>query len=302
MNAVWSFWSKPYLEARKKIWCSEKQHYLSWILSLQLAQKFFSKTLLVTDDYGAELLVEGLKLEFDAVSRALNELDDHDSKWWALGKIYTYASQKEPFIHIDNDVFLWKPLPVTSDTALFAQNPEYFEIGATFYMPEQIEALRDRHDGWLPKEWAWFRSSGLPQRAESCGVFGGNDTEFINYYAKRALTMIEHPANRKLWINLNEQVERNILVEQYLLSACIEYSKNCRANVYRALDIHYLFNSMDDAFDSRKAADVGYTHLIADTKKNKKLADDLEMRVKKDFPEAYEKCLRYVDSKTNSGR
>ncbi len=225
MNAVWSFWSKPYLKARKNSWCSEKQHLLSWILSLQQARKFFGRTVLFTDDYGARMLVDGLQLEFDVVSTALDNLSDHDSKWWAAGKIYTYSAQNEPFIHIDNDVFLWKPLPVNSNTELFAQNPEYFEVGASFYMPEQIEALIANHGGWLPREWIWYRSSGLPQRAESCGVFGGGNTEFINYYAKLALAMIEHSANVHLWARLGEHVERNILVEQYLLSACIEHFK-----------------------------------------------------------------------------
>jgi len=295
MNAVWSFWSKPYLEARKSIWCSEKQHLLSWILSLQQARKFFGKTVLFTDDYGARMLVDGLQLEFDAVSTSLNALSDHDPKWWALGKIYTYSSQNEPFIHIDNDVFLWKPLPVNSDTALFAQNPEYFDIGASFYMPEQIELLVKRQGGWLPREWNWYRSSGMQQRAECCGVFGGGDTEFINYYAKLALDTIEHSANTHLWTTLGEHVERNILVEQYLLSACIEFYKNHQDGSNQSLNIHYLFNSMDDAFDPRKASDAGYTHLIADTKKNEALANDLERRVKKDYLEAYKKCLRYID-------
>jgi len=296
MNAVWSFWSKPYLDTRKSMWCSEKQHLLSWILSLQQARKFFGKAVLFTDDYGARMLVDGLQLEFDVVSTSLDTLNDHDPKWWALGKIYTYSSQNQPFIHIDNDAFLWKPLPVNSDTGLFVQNPDYFKVGISYYMPEQIELLIEKHGGWLPREWIWYRSSGLQQRAESCGVFGGGNTEFINYYAKLALEMIEHSANTNLWANLSEQVERNILVEQYLLSACIEYYKNNPGDSNQPLDIHYLFNSMDDAFDPRKAADAGYTHLIADTKKNEALAKDLERRVQKDYPESFEKCLRYAGS------
>ncbi|MBL0011670.1 MAG: hypothetical protein IPP22_13260 [Nitrosomonas sp.] len=110
--------------------------------------------------------------------------------------------QKEPFIHIDSDVFLWKPLPVNSHTPLFAQNPEYFDIGTSFYMPERIESLVNKHGGWLPKEWIWYLSSGQQQKAESCGVGGGANTEFINYYSKRALETIEHSANTTLWATL----------------------------------------------------------------------------------------------------
>ncbi len=297
MNAVWSFWSKPYLRARKSIWDSEKQHFLSWILSFHQGRKFFSKTLLFTDDHGAKMLVDGLQLEFDVVSTSLNILDNYDPSWWALGKIYTYGSQYEPFIHIDNDVFLWKPLPLNSETPLFAQNPEYFEIGASFYMPEQMDMLLKKHGGWLPGEWAWYLSSGLPQRAESCGVFGGNYTDFIHYYAKLAVRMIEHSANINLWSILGGQVERNILIEQYFLSACIEYYKHYPEDFSRPVDIQYLFNSMDDAFNPVKAAEAGYTHLIADTKKNKAIAEDLKRRVEEDYPDAYERCLRYAESR-----
>lgn len=291
MNAVWSFWSKPYLEARKSAWCSEKTHWLAWILSLQQARKFFGKTVLVTDDDGARMLVDGLQLEFDTVSTALNGLKNQDAKWWAMGKLLTYSLQMEPFVHIDSDVFLWKALPVDSNTPLFAQNPEFFEVGRSYYMPEAMEALIQQQGGWLPDEWRWFRASGLQQRAECCGVFGGGNTEFIRYYAKLALEMIEHPVNAGLWPVLGEHVERNILLEQYLLSACIEFWNHSLFANNGKVDIHYLFSSMDDAFNPGQAAKCGYTHLIADSKKDKTLANDLETRVIKDYPGPYEKLL-----------
>ena len=45
----------------------------------------------------------------------------------ALGKLIAYSIQDGPFVHIDNDVFLWKPLPQELLQApVFAQCPEYF--------------------------------------------------------------------------------------------------------------------------------------------------------------------------------
>jgi len=71
------------------------------------------------------MLVDGIGLEFDRVSTSLNALDAHDPGWWALGKLYTYRAQREPFVHLDNDVFLWRPLPERLASApLLAQNPE----------------------------------------------------------------------------------------------------------------------------------------------------------------------------------
>ncbi len=296
MIAVWSFWSKPYRLSRHKTWASERHHLLSWILSVELARKHFCKTQLVTDEQGARMLVEGLKLEFDTVTTALDVLDRHYPRWWALGKIYTYRAQHEPFIHIDSDVYLWKPLPVTADTPLFAQNPEHFRVGSSFYKPELVLDFMVQHNGWLPEQWRWFLAGTDKQRAECCGVFGGNRLEFINYYADLAIRFIEHTDNRHLWAELDKRIETNVLVEQYLLSACIEYNNRHGKVSGQSLAIEYLFASQQDAFNPEKAAAAGYTHLIADSKKDATIANSLELRVEKDYPEAYQNCMRYIYS------
>lgn len=241
------------------------------------------------------MLIDGLGLEFDSVSTELNVLENHDPNWWALGKIYTYRLQTEPFIHIDSDAYLWKPLPVNGETALFAQNPDYFVVGASYYMPERFEAvIRNIPGGWLPKEWKWYRSSGYAQRTEWCGIFGGSQIDFIRYYANLAIELVEHPANQTAWLNLSAAIERNILVEQYLLSACVEYYRNQADSAYRELDIQYLFNSVDDAFNPQKATEAGYTHLVAGAKQDQEIASKVERRVMKDYPEEYERCMRYL--------
>jgi hypothetical protein len=295
VRAVWSFWSKPYLASRKQVWLSEEQHLLSWILSLQTARKHFHQTTLYTDDLGARMLVDGLGLEFDTVSTELNALDTHDPSWWALGKILTYRLQRDAFIHIDNDVYLWKPLPLTSDTPLFAQNPEGFVVGASFYMPEHFEsAVKKQSEGWMPEEWQWYRKSGKFQRAESCGIFGGCRTDFVSHYASLALRIVEHPGNQSAWQSLSSKVERNILIEQYFLSACIEFHRSRPDSLYHGINIQYLFDNVDDTLNPRKAAEAGYTHLIAGAKRNRAAAVNLEKRVQKDYPEAYQ---RYRENK-----
>lgn len=296
MIAVWSFWSKPFFTSYKQVWASDKHHLLAWLLSFQTARKHFQKTALFTDSLGARMLIEGLGLEFDTVSTALNALENHDPRWWSLGKIYTYRLQTEPFIHIDSDVFFWKPFPVNPESTLFAQNPEV----ASCYMPEYFEAVTGNvPGGWLPLEWEWYRSSGRIQRTGRCGiccgVFGGSHMDFIRYYAGLAIRIVEHPANQKAWSHLGAAVERNILVEQYLLAACIEYHKHHSESVYKNLKIQYLFRSMNDAYNPQKAAEAGYTHLIADAKKNQAIADKVERRVMKDYPEYYQRCMQYLD-------
>jgi hypothetical protein len=295
MKAVWSFWTKPHVADRRSIWTSEKHHLLSWVLSFHTARQHFPRTALFSDDEGARLLVDGLGIEFNEVSTELNSLKDRDPAWWALGKIHTYGLQTLPFVHIDSDVYLWKRPALDPSAPIVAQNPEHFIPGASYYMPERFESVvRQTPGGWLPPEWEWYRSSGFAQRAESCGIFGGARTDFIRYYAGIAARLIEHRANQGAWRMLGGEVERNILAEQYLLSACLEYHRSHDDSPYRGLAIRYLFDSMDAAFDPAKAAEIGYTHLIAGSKRDARVAENLEKRVRTDYPAQYERCLRYV--------
>ncbi len=295
MRAVWSFWTRPFLSDRCSVWLTERHHLLSWILSFQTARAHFRKTALFTDDAGARMLVDGLGLDFDIVSTKLNALKDSDPKWWALGKIYTYRLQTKPFIHIDSDVFIWRRPSFKSLSPLVAQNPDHFVVGASYYMPERLEAsVKQTPGGWLPIEWEWYRSRGCVQRAESCGVFGGARTDFIRYYAGNAIQFIEHRGNQRAWRNLSDEIERNLLAEQYLLSACIEYQKSLQGSPYQDLSIQYLFDSQKETFNPQRAAAIGYTHLIAGAKRNQHVADKLERRVKADYPANYERCKKYL--------
>lgn len=213
-----------------------------------------------------------------------------------MGKVYTYGAQAEPFIHLDSDVFLWKRLPDRLESAsLLVQNPEYFAAGNSFYRPEKLEqALTRTGQGWLPPEWVWYRTCGDPQRGECCGIFGGNRVDFISHYADLAMKLVGHPLNQQGLSLLYNKMEHNVLFEQYLLSACIEYHRNKADSPYNDIDIQYLFHSMDDAFNPDSATRLGFTRLIGDAKRNRVIADSLEKRVKKDYPAQYERCLQYL--------
>ena len=292
MRAVWSFWTKPFKAYYRSAWMSESHHLLAWVLSLETAKKHYPETSLFTDDEGARLLIDGIGLEFDHVSTELNVLDGNEPEWWALGKLYTYRAQTEPFVHIDNDVFLWKPLPKRMESApVFAQNPEYFDTDWG-YRPEEFRAfVKSVSGGWIPKEFEWYTSGVEVQRGECCGIFGGNHIHFIQYYADVAMELVEYPINQAAWPHLGRTVSRNHLVEQYLLAACIDYHKHRQNSPYRGINIQYLFNSSDDAFNPDQAKEVGYTHLLGTSKRNRVIAERLENRVMSDYPEYYERCL-----------
>ncbi len=296
MMAVWSFWTKPFRSHKQSIWGSEKHHLLSWILSVETARQHYPDTSLFTDDEGAKMLVDGLGLEFDHLSTDLNVLDKHDPEWWSLGKIYAYRAQENPFIHIDSDVFLWNPLSKRVESApIFAQSPEYLSEGFC-YCPQEFITFIEHMNGWVPEELIWYSTQVEEQRGDGCGIFGGNQVDFIQYYADTAIKLIEDKTNFVNWSPLSRKSIHMMLVEQYLLAACIEYQKNKSESYSSDIRIEYLFNSIAEADNPAKVKEVGYTHLWGDAKRNRNIGDRLEKRVARDYPQHYSRCIEYLKS------
>jgi len=300
MRAVWSFWTKPFAGRCGIPWLSERTHLLAWVLSLETARRHYPETVLVTDDEGAELLVGRLGLKFSQVSTELSSLADADPSWWVLGKLWTYRMQREPFVHIDNDVFLWARLPPEVEVApVIGQNPEWFPlVPESWYRPERYTQALRQYGGWMPEEWNWAAGQSST-RAICCGILGGNQVDFLRYYSDLALRMIRHPRNQEVWNQVGANAGDNVLFEQYLLAACVDYHRGRAGSAYAAVEARCLFDSMDQAFDGTTAATMGYTHLMGDAKKNVDLARSLERRVAREYPDAYERCCELTPHQTD---
>ncbi|NMO15419.1 hypothetical protein HPC49_12800 [Pyxidicoccus fallax] len=293
MRAVWSFWSKPYWGGRGIPWLYDRAHWLSWILSVQTARRHYPEVALVTDSPGRRVLVEQLGLEFSEVSTELDALEAADSRWWALGKLHAYRAQQKPFVHVDADVFLWKRLPdIVEYAPVFAQSPEPVS-GNSVYQAERIRRVLESHGGQVPGEWLWYQSQ-LSQMAACCGILGGNDVAFLQDYANLAIDVVSHPRNQRGWARVEDLSNHNVLVEQYLLCACAEYQRAWAHAPHRDVYIQYLFPT--GAPDN--AEEVGYTHLVAGAKKHRQTIERLEEVVRRDYPELYQRCLAYEQSRS----
>ncbi len=283
MRAVWSFWTKPFRQRCGSAWLSDYHAWLAWGLSVELARRHYPDTTLVTDDDGARLLVDQLKLPFGRISLELNTLRDHDPDWWALGKLYAYRLQTEPFVHIDADVFLWKRLPPELEVApVFAQSPEAFDPdGDTHWYPLRPVERTFRDTGWLPAAWRWYSSGARPLIAANCGIVGGNRVDVLREFASEGIRTVESPANAAGWATWDDKGFCNVLVEQFLLNAVAEHAD---------VRVAYLFPSDAAAYDPRAADAAGYTHLIGGAKRNPELMADLEARMWTDYPELAKRC------------
>ncbi len=303
MQAVWSFWSKPFHAFKGRIWREPQHHLLAWGLSLRLARPHFERTVLVTDTPGKAMLVDELGLEFDDVSTELDQLRHADPGWWALGKLVAYSLQDRPFLHLDTDVFLWKALPRSLLAApVFAQCPELHPLENAWCGPRHIESLFDRHRLSLPVEWQWAASRDATTfREENCGIVGGNRVDFLRHFAETAIRLVEDPAHCALWTELPEKSGFNMLLEQYLLACCVDFHRIDPASPFRGISIRYLFPSWTEAHNPQTTARVGYTHLLGDAKTHPDITARLERRVAQLDPAFLRHCQRIAQRTPSPG-
>jgi hypothetical protein len=292
MRAVWSFWSKPFHTSYGRIWCKPLHHLLAWGLSVRTARRHFSETVLITDKPGRTLLVDQLGLQFSKISTELERLNDVDPNWWSLGKLVAYSLQDRPFVHLDSDVFLWKRLPShLLDAPVLTQHPEGFgSDDHSIYRPRDIEWAFAQQSLRLPLEWEWTRSNRRYFPADNCGIVGGTHVEFLRYYARTAIDLITSADNAPAWSRLQDKCVYNIVLEQFLLSACAEFHASHRTSRFHGVRICHLFPTWKDAFDPGCAARVGYTHLIAGAKSHASIGNRLEDRMRREDPTYYWRC------------
>jgi hypothetical protein len=237
MKAYLSHWSKG------RFVKGDEYTYKLYKLSSFLAKKAYREVHLVTDSQGAE---EFKNLKFDSVDLSLDVLPNDLGVCWSLGKIMAFkviAEKGEPFIHIDNDVFLFKKLnPYFEDSELLAQHLEYGIHG--FYQADQfINPLKNKY----------FFDKNKIDTAPNMGIFGGNNLDFIKFFAEESLKMALDPLNKKAIQEtyFDKLFTPPCMIEQYYCSLLASIKK---------VDFTFLFNSVEE-FHSDKANNLGYTHI-----------------------------------------
>ncbi|MGN6601366.1 MAG: DUF6734 family protein [Ginsengibacter sp.] len=284
MKIVQSLWTKPLfkkdnlhkLDRSDGGWQNRSYNYMSWALSCLQLKKIYGKVELVTDAVGYDLLINKLKLPYTSISVALDQLNDYHHDLWALGKIYTYLLQEEPFLHVDGDIYIWEKFSSEIESAaLVAQNPEkgfgyykelYEKIRSSFcFIPDAILTDRERH--------AEF--TGV-----CAGILGGNDIGFIKSYAHAAFEFVNRNVTKMTNINIGLF---NVVFEQYLFT-CMAYD--------RGIEIKYYTFGINDKFDGMAdftavPGKVKYIHPVGIYKRRRETGEHLAHRLRMEHPEFY---------------
>lgn len=267
---VWSLDTLPIMNNRWQQGNKLKETIIMYALSILYAHLWYDDLEVYTDEIGYEYLKElpirVTKIDFNS-----------DKGLWMDSKLKVLELQRRPFIHIDGDVFLQKPIQIFHNLS----KPiiiERYEMGEQFgpHYKGQVNFLDDYLDGILRH---WNKDLGY---SVNCGVIGFSDItlkdEFIEQYklAKSIYSSIydEYKEFNKVGY------EPCIVLEQYNLACFLDY---------KSIKPYTLLSEPSINSNTIFAKRLGYCHLYGVSKYEMK--DDIENRLQIAFPYWYDKLM-----------
>lgn len=160
MKVIFTYWSQAK---------SESNQFLKEFAAVSnfFAQKHGYETILYTDDLGENYFY---KIAYNNILRLPdNILNQFPKRIWNMGKVLTTSLMHEPFIHLDLDLFLYKPI-----------QEEFFNKEAIFFHEEpwMDKVLLDT--SFIIKKRPQNLINNNSYRSYNCAMFGGT-----NYQAFR---------------------------------------------------------------------------------------------------------------------
>lgn len=286
MKIVHSFWSKPFRQQSNSIqnrssggWLNRKYNYMCWAYSCLQFNKFYDRVDLVTDHFGKKLLIDYLGLPYTDCQLELEKINDYHPDLWAIGKLFAYQLQEEPFIHADGDVIIWKKFDKELENAsLIAQSQDndfdfYHDSLNQIFANFKYIAKPIQH---------FFEKDEKKVYAINAGLIGGNNIDFFKSFVQQALKFVHQNEGQLSNIKIGKF---NPIYEQYLFRCLAREEK---------LDINYYYPEKDiNYFDFVKVTEIPkssqYFHAMGLFKKDKYLNREIEYRFREDYPEYYDR-------------
>lgn len=229
-------------------------------LSAFLIKEHYGEVHLITD-YKGEKKFKNLNV-FSSIDTRLEEVPKNLGVIWSLGKIYAYkliTEKKEPFIHLDGDVLLFKPLPEDIFSKdVITQHCENYAY-KSYHVKDFTESIPNPF--YLKKKKIKY--------AANMGVFGGNNLDFINLYSNEVLKLATDNENQKFFMETN--------FDPCFGPPCIleQYSMSLLAKIH-SVNVDYLFPTEWE--NDPIAEELGFCHIWgAKYHKRKELQEKIKL-------------------------
>ena len=283
MKAIQTLWCGDRdLETSPFWWLHAEYNLMSWALSCMSLKEQFGKVTLYTDSRGARMLIDRLGLPYDEVVVCFDGFDCLTCHW-ALAKVKTYSMQAEPFVHIDGDIYLPRPLPgVVAGARLVAQNKErctdYY--GGMVRKFLAVEGLK-----LSPQFESVLRGGDIP--SYNLGFCGGNDLDFFGRYCDEIFRFFrdnDFNGDRFRFSDISanvvyEQVFFAIMARDEGVDVTTVHPDTIRDNGYMQRDF----------CDLPHYGQKQFVHILGGHKRTPEVCNWLERTLLREYPAMYEK-------------
>ncbi|MBP8763350.1 MAG: hypothetical protein KBH21_05720 [Acetoanaerobium sp.] len=259
---------------------------MSWTLSCLSLKDSLGTIELYANKKGIDVLADLIGLPYDKLHEFPQTWKLPSSDLWALPKVYTYSLQKEPFIHIDGDVYIFEKFPeAITNASVVAQNIELFTDYYYSVMP-----LIKQHFNYIPQYVTNDFSSMCNLKALNAGILGGNDLVFFEKFTDEVYRYI----NLNLSCLSAIDVSRfNVFFEQHL---CYNMSNIFNKKIEYLLEPMYCDNGYNDLAQFHKIAsgECPYIHLLGNYKRDLFTCQQMEKTLMCLYPNYYERILKIM--------
>ncbi len=285
MRIVQTFWTGGHNPLEYGFgWPHPEYNLMSWALSCLSLREHYDEVVLYTDSAGFHILIEILRLPYSEVHIIYD-----DTKWlpqhWAQAKIKTYSLQTKPFLHVDGDIYVPRPLPEDVLSApLITQNRE---IGTRYYR-QMMEKLLSYPEILIPH----FVQKALSEESiasYNMGFFGGSDLGFIHYYCNEVFRFMEENRMNDPSARCS-QLECNVFFEQIIFAVMTDNKNRMVTNI--------VDNPVkDNGYSDRDFCDIlsyslkNFFHILGGHKNQAKIYKALERVLLGRYPKYYLKIM-----------
>ena len=201
---------------------------------------------------------------------------EEDAELWMKPKLYAIQDQHQPFVHIDNDIFLKKNIAFEFDRVLVERK----DIG--FHNYKELVLFFDTYSKGL-KFW-----NNELRYAWGCGVLGFKDLEvrddFVKFFNELEDILTTYKEEFKDFKNSRGQngwyLEPGLLLEQYNLASLLAVQRTEPSILIKG-------ESHDE--QSSYANELGYAHLFGASKYHPKNVNKIKELLQDKFFAEYKK-------------
>jgi hypothetical protein len=259
-------------------------NWLSMAYSCLLLKRYNPEDHLIF--YGNETMVhlfENLfKLPYDEY-RIVECKGDYSDWFYCWPKIITYEAQKDPFIHIDNDIFMWDHLPrELKDAPLVAQ---HLERDSKFYMDVYNQIAKDQIK---ISDYIKTCYDGNFISSYNAGLLGGNDLSFFQEYLSEIKAFVNNNASQIS--SSDRRFLYNVVFEQWLFYGMTKKHNKTVKTFYSRPITDFDMKEAHVPFQILSLRELKYLHVM-EYKDNIRCNRFIAYKMQTDFPQEYDRIL-----------